>query len=336
MRHRPVALVAMNEHMARRILTTPVRERLADLVNVDSHMVASDFHATRVRQALADAEVLLTSWGCPPLTEDVLARAPRLRAIVHAAGTVKPHVTDACWKRGIRVSSAASANAVPVAEYTVAAVLFSNKRVFEIAADYLVEASWMYWGERFPSVGNYRKTIGVVGASRVGRRVIELLQAFDLRLLLADPYVDEVEARTLGVQLCEIDDLVSHSDVVTLHAPALPETRHLLDAARLARMRDDTTVINTARPSLIDQQALTKELLSGRLRAVLDVTEPEPLPADSVLFNLPNVLITPHIAGSIGGELARMAECALDELERYAGGLPFRHGVEPQDLSRSA
>jgi phosphoglycerate dehydrogenase-like enzyme len=336
MRHRPSALVAMNDIVARRILTEPVRDRLETLVDVDARVVASDFGANQVRHTLADAEVLLTSWGCPPLTAEVLEAAPRLRAVVHAAGSVKPHVTDACWQRGIQVSSAATANAMPVAEYTIAAILFSNKRVFEIAAGYRGNGTWLHWSEQFPTLGNYRKTIGIVGASRVGRRVIELLRAFDLHILLADPYVDEDEARVLGVQLCELDELVERSDVVSLHAPALPDTQHLIDAARLARMRDDTTVINTARPALIDQQALTKELMSGRLRAVLDVTDPEPLPAESVLFDLPNVVITPHISGSLGGELARIAESALDELERYAGGLPFRHRVDSHDLSRSA
>ncbi|MEV4085185.1 NAD(P)-dependent oxidoreductase [Nonomuraea fuscirosea] len=124
--------------------------------------------------------------------------------------------------------------------------------------------------------------------------------------------------------------------MISVHAPALPETEHLVDAARLARMRDGATLINTARGALVDTGALTAELTSGRLYAVIDVTEPDPLPPDSPLYDLPNVLLTPHIAGSLGGELARIADLAVDELVRYAKGLPFEHGVAAAELATSA
>ncbi|NDL56053.1 hydroxyacid dehydrogenase [Phytoactinopolyspora mesophila] len=335
-RRRPQTLVAMGNGVARQILTEPVQARLRRLVDVDPHLVATDLLNDQVRPALTEAEVLLTSWGCPRLSTEVLAAAPRLRAVVHAAGSVKPHITDACWERGIQVSSAASANAVPVAEYTVAAILFANKHVLEIAGDYQRSREWVDWTALYPGLGNYRKTVGIIGASRVGRRVMALLKPFDMHVYLADPYVSNDEARALGAQLTTLDDLVASSDVVSLHAPALPDTYHLIGADELARMRDGAVLINTARPSLVDQKALTKELETGRLRAVLDVTEPEPLPADSSLFDMPNVLITPHIAGSLGDEVSRMAESALEELDRYTRGLPFAHPVTPDDLARSA
>ncbi|GAA2325935.1 hypothetical protein GCM10010246_04100 [Streptomyces cuspidosporus] len=123
---------------------------------------------------------------------------------------------------------------------------------------------------------------------------------------------------------------------MTIHAPELPETYHLFDRRRLALLRDGTTVVNTARGSLVDSAALTEELVSGRLNAVLDVTDPEILPPDSPLYDLPNVLLTPHIAGSLGNELGRMAHAALDELERYVSGLPYADPVRPEQLTRSA
>lgn len=335
-RRRPRTLVAMGSNVARRMLTEPIRKRLAELADGDPTLIATDLHSARARAAIADAEVLFTSWGCPPITEEVLEGAPGLRAVVHAAGSVKQHVTDACWARDIQVSSAAMANAMPVAEYTVAAILFTNKRVFQIAAHYRHQREQADWETRFPGMGNFGKTVGIVGASRTGRRVIELLRPFDMRVLLADPYLDEQEARGLGAQLMPLDELLSTADVVSIHAPALPATHHLLDAAGLGLMRDGATVINTARPSLIDQKALTAEVTSGRLYAVLDVTEPETLPADSVLYGLPNVVLTPHVAGSLGGELARMAQSALEELDRYARGLPFAHPITREDIARSA
>ncbi|GAA4966183.1 hydroxyacid dehydrogenase [Nonomuraea thailandensis] len=329
---KPRTLLAMGRRVGERLLTAPVRERLVQVADVDPYLVADDFTDPRARAALAEAEVLYTSWGCPPITADVLAAAPRLRAVVHAAGSVKLHVTQACWQRGLLVSSAASANAEPVAEYTLAAILFAGKRVLEIARLYREHRGELDWDARFPGFGNYRRTVGIVGASRIGRRVIELLRPFELDVLVADPYLTD----DLGVPHVELDELLARSDVVSLHAPALPETRHLIDAARLARMRDGATLINTARGVLVDQEALTAELAAGRLYAVIDHTEPEVLSADSPLYDLPHVLLTPHIAGSLGGELARMAELALDELSRYARGLPFEHGVAAEALARIA
>lgn len=329
---RPRTLLAMDRRVAERLLTGAVRERLTQVADTDPGLVADDFTGPRMAGALAEAEVLYTSWGCPPITAEVLAAAPRLRAIVHAAGSVKHHVTRACWERGLLVSSAAAANAEPVAEYTLAAILFANKRVLEIARLYRERRKPLDWDARFPGFGNYRRTVGIVGASRIGRRVIELLRPFALDVLIADPYLTE----DLGVPHVELDELLTRSDVVSLHAPALPETRHLLDAGRLARMRDGATLINTARGALVDQEALTAELVDGRLHAVIDHTEPEVLPPGSALYDLPQVLLTPHIAGSFGGELARMAELALEELSRYARGLPFAHGVEAEMLTRIA
>ncbi|MFI7416918.1 hydroxyacid dehydrogenase [Nonomuraea sp. NPDC049684] len=324
--NKPVTVVAMAAEVAGRMLTGEVRARLARVADVRAEVAAFG------DADLSEAEVLFTSWGCPPVTAEVLARAPRLRAIVHAAGSVKHHVTDACWERGIVVSSAASANAEPVAEFTLAAILFANKRVIDIARAYRARRANDDWDARFPGFGNYRRVVGVVGASRIGRRVIELLRPFDFEVLVSDPYL----AEDLGARPVGLDELVARSDVVSLHAPDLPETRHLIDAARLAAMRDGATLINTARAALVDQDALIAELTSGRLYAVLDHTEPEFLPAGSPLYDLPNVLVTPHVAGSLGGELARMADLALDELSRHAQGLPFEHGVEPDTLSRSA
>ncbi|MFM9371468.1 hydroxyacid dehydrogenase [Streptomyces sp. Da 82-17] len=313
--------------------------RLAEVARFDPALIVTDFDAQEPLQEreLSQAEVLLTGWGCPPLDRAALRRMPRLRAVVHAAGSVKGHVTQECWRRGIAVATAAAANALPVAEYTLAAILFANKRVLEGAHAYRTARGRVNLIERFPDVGNYRRTVGVVGASRIGRRVIELLAPFDVRVLLHDPYVGAGEAAALGAELVDdLDALALRSDTVSLHAPQLPATRHLFDARRLALMPDGATLVNTARGSLVDTEALTRELRTGRLHAVLDHTDPEVLPADSPLFDLPNVLLTPHLAGSIGGELHRLADASISELARYARGLPFLDPVDPETLSRSA
>ncbi|MFE9773763.1 hydroxyacid dehydrogenase [Streptomyces sp. NPDC005931] len=311
-------------------------DRLTALADTDPALVVRNFAAPAAAGALARAEVLLTGWGCPLLTGEALARMPELRAVIHAAGSVKHHVTDACWERGVTVASAASANALPVAEYTVAAILFTGKRVLHAARVYREGRTRRNALDVIGTGGNHRRTVGVVGASRVGRRVVELLRPYDLHVLLHDPYVDEDEVRALGAEPTSLDVLVERSGTVTLHAPELPETYRLFDRRRLALLRDGATLVNTARGSLVDTEALIRELVPGRLNAVLDVTDPEVLPPDSPLYDLPNVLLTPHIAGSLGNELGRLAHAALDELERYASGLPFADPVHPEQLTRSA
>ncbi|MER7106512.1 hydroxyacid dehydrogenase [Streptomyces sp. NPDC000229] len=336
--NRPAVLLAMGPGIAGRLLTDAHRARLAALARTDPHLVAHDLTAPvpHIASALAEAEVLFTCWGATPLTAAVLDRAPRLRAVVHAAGSVKHHVTDACWERGITVTSAAAANALPVAEYTLAAILLAGKRVLRAARRYAELRAEHDWLRELADSGNHRRTVGIVGASRVGRRVIELLRPFDVQVLLHDPYVTSDEAAALGVVPAGLDELCARADIVSVHAPQLPSTRHMIGATQLALMPDGATLINTARGSLIDEPALLEHLVSGRLSAVLDVTDPELPPPDSPLYTLPNVLLTPHLAGSLGNELHRMADQALDELERYAKGAPFQDPVRPWELSRSA
>ncbi len=334
---RPRTLLAMHADLAARLIDRPTLARFTALADLDPTLVVDDFTNPRAAAALRETEVIVSGWGCPPLDESVLAQAPALRAVIHAAGSVKHHVTDACWRRGIQVTSAAWANALPVAEYTVAFVLLANKELLRMRDDYRARRGVPHdWLAAYPRAGNHRRTVGVVGASRIGRRVLELLRPHDLDLLLHDPYVDASEAERLGARAVGLDELCAASDVVTVHAPELPSTRHLVDRRRLALLHDDATLVNTSRGSLVDQEALVDELLTGRLNAVLDVTEPEVLPADSPLYDLPNVVLTPHVAGSLGGELHRMAASAADELARYTAGLPFAHPVHHEDAARSA
>ncbi|MGH3739307.1 MAG: NAD(P)-dependent oxidoreductase, partial [Micromonosporaceae bacterium] len=185
-------------------------------------------------------------------------------------------------------------------------------------------------------LGTRGVVIGVVGASRIGRRVIALLGALDATILLADPYVPPEQAAALGVELVTLDELLAASDVVTLHAPATPRTRRLLDRRRLRLLRDGATLVNTARGSLIDEAALVEELVTGRIDAVLDVTDPEPPRPDSPLYELPNVFLTPHLAGALGNEIPRLTESALDELARYAAGEPFAYPVRAEEFDHIA
>ena len=333
---RPTVVLAMVPHFTSELFTAERLARLESIADVPEREPLTVFGDERAAALLPRAEILLTGWGCPPLDEAALALAPHLRAVVHAAGTVKLHFTDACWARGLAVSSAAAANALPVAEYTLAAILFANKRAFRLQRRYRALREFRLWPLEAPGLGNYRKVIGLIGASQVGRRVLELLRPFDFELLLHDPYVSADEAAALGAHWCELDALLTAADVVSLHAPALPATHQMLDRRRLALMRDGAVLINTARGWLVDGDALTAELVNGRLDAVIDTTEPEILPADSPLYDLDNVFLTPHIAGAMGRETERLGDHAVAEIERYARGEPFRYPVRREELERLA
>ncbi|MFJ3441475.1 hydroxyacid dehydrogenase [Streptomyces sp. NPDC086081] len=335
MSQRPQALFAMAAEHVPQVFPPEVLARLRTSVDLDAGLVAEDFGDPAVLDALARTEILVTGWGCPRLDEAVLDAAPRLRAVLHSAGSVKPFVTPAVWRRGIAVSSAAAANALPVAEYTLAMILLAGKGV--LAARERLRATRVSagWGVA-PGIGNHGRRVGVIGASRIGRRVLELLRPFDLRPVLTDPYVDEQGAAALGVPLLPLDELLRTCDIVTVHAPETPETRHLIGRRELALMPDGATLINTARGSLVDHDALVAQVRTGRLTAVLDVTDPEPLPPDSPLYDLPGAFVTPHLAGSQGNELARLGLAVAEEAERLRAGKDLAHAVDPAALDRVA
>jgi len=336
MRTRPIVVLAMAPALTPALFAPAHHARLAALAEIPDPTPLTRFDDERAAPLLARAEILLTGWGSPRIDARVLTRAPHLAAVIHAAGTVKGHVDPLCFERGVRVSSAAAANAVPVAEFTLAAILLAGKRAFRLQRRYAEVRNYRLWWNEVPPIGNYQKVVGIVGASRIGRLVMQHLRAFDFAVLVADPYLSAGEAATLGAEKTELDDLLRRSDVVSLHAPSLPETHHLLDARRLALLRDGTVLINTARGALVDGEALSKELVADRIDAVIDTTDPEILPADSPLYELPNVFLTPHIAGAMGTETQRMATLALDEIERFANGEPLAHEVKLEDFARIA
>jgi phosphoglycerate dehydrogenase-like enzyme len=333
---RPTVVLAMAPALTQELFSPALRTRLAGLATLLDPDPLTRFDDERAARLLPQAEVLLTGWGCPRIDAAVLDRAPRLRAILHAAGTVKGHVAEEAWVRGVRVCSAAAANAVPVAEFTIAAILLAGKRAFRLQRLYRDLRSFRLWTNEVPSLGNLGRTVGIVGASRIGRLVLERLRAFDFVRLLADPTLEPSEARALGAEWTSLDDLLRRSDIVSLHAPLLPETRGLLDRRRLELLRDGAVLINTARGGLVDGAALTEALVAGRIDAVIDTTEPELLPADSPLYELANVFLTPHIAGAMGVETQRLAALALDELERLTNGDVLHHEVLQKDLARIA
>lgn len=328
-------MFAMLRGMVDHWFTGEQLERLEITARVLDPQPVEDFADDRATTLLAEAEIIVGHWGCPTLTGEVLDRAPNLRLLAYAGGTVKWQVTDAVWDRGIVVTTAAPANAIPVAEYTLAMILLANKGAFAFH-EYLRDRSQPLRVDTM-AVGNHNKRVGLVGASLVGRLVIERLRPFDVDVMVYDPYLDDDAAHALGVErVATLDDLCAAVDVLSLHAPDIPPTRGMLGASQIAQLHDGATLINTARPALVDQDALLAELRTGRIAAILDVAEPDPVPPGHELLRLPNVFVTPHIAGAMGAEITRLSELAVQEVERYVRGEAPVHPVTRADLDRIA
>lgn len=330
---KPIVAVTIGKNHYRRMMSQAAWDALAGFADASHHEGQEPATKSDLLALLPGADGCITSWGVARLDADVIAAAPRLKAMAHMGSSVKRFVSDALWEREIHVTTTGPMLARDVAETTLGLMIVGMKQIWPLG-QHVRDGGWResaYW----PSRELHGKTVGIVGASHVGRHVIELLRPFGARVLLYDPYVAEEEATQLGAAQVEMDDLVRRADIVSLHAPAKPDTHHILNADRLALMKDDALLINTARGSLIDEAALIAELSKGRFFAFLDVTDPEPPAADSPLRQLENVVVTPHLAGCIE-DCGRMGEMAVEELRRFFAGEPPLYRVTPDMLGRIA
>ncbi|MCC9075106.1 hydroxyacid dehydrogenase [Litorilinea aerophila] len=328
---KPVVAITIGQAHYRRMMSPAAWEKLASFAQVIHHPKPEPATKADLLALLPPADACITSWDVAPLDAEVLAAAPRLRAMAHMGGSVKRFVSDAVWQRGIHVTSAAPALARDVAETTLGLMIVGAKRIWPLA-QHVRQGGWRD-SPHWPSRELHSCTVGLVGAGQVGRQVLELLRPFRSRVLLYDPFVEAQEAARLGAALVSLDDLLRQTDIISLHAPAKPDTYHLLDARRLALIRDGAVLINTARGSLIDESALIQELSRGRFFAFLDVTDPEPPAADSPLRRLPNVVVTPHLAGCIE-DCTHMGEMAVEELRRFFAGEPPIYAITPEMFTR--
>ena len=282
---------------------------------------------------LEDLRVIFATWGMMYLTDEVLARLPRLEALFYAAGSVR-YFAGPLLKRGIVVTSSAAANAVPVAEFTVGQILLANKGYFRNMREYRETKNF---AGAFAGRGNFRATVSLLGAGQIGQKVIELLRTYELAVLVFDPFLSELQAERLGVEKVDIEEAFARGDVVSNHLADLPETVGMINGTLLSSMPAEATFINTGRGKTVR----TDEMVSvfrqrPDLTALLDVTDPEPLPGESPLWSLPNVQITSHIAGAKRDEAGRIAQVAIEEFERWKRGEPLCHAVTVESLDRVA
>jgi phosphoglycerate dehydrogenase-like enzyme len=285
---------------------------------------------------LADVEVIFGTWSLPLMDAALLDRMPRLRAIFYAAGTVRYFTTDALWDRKIAVCSAASANAIPVAEYTFAQIILGLKHTYHLSQAYCGGAA-DYHQLRNRVFGAFQSTVGLISYGAIARLVRRLLRTLDVQVKVYDPFLTAEEARAEQLTLCSLDEIFATCHAVSLHTPWLPETEGMIRGRHFRSLMTNAVFINTARGAVINEPEMV-EVLQHRpdLLAVIDVTYPEPPAKESPLYRLPNVLLTPHIAGSMGAERARMAHFMADELERFVRREPLHYSLTRERVARMA
>ncbi len=296
-------------------------ENFADVVPND---LGRNLSTEELAKLAADCDAIITTWGAPRIDKTIVDAAPKLKIISHAAGSVKYMIDPEVFDAGITVTNAQSVMATYVGEFalclTLAMLRTLPKYAFGVAPD-----TW----DNIACAGNetlFGKTVGIIGLSHTGRSYLKLLAPFGCNVIVYDPYCSEERAKEFGVKLVSLEELLSSSKVISLHAPITDETIGMLDSEKLKLISDGAVLVNTARGVLLDHDALARELANGRFKAALDVTDPEPLPADHPLRHMPNVIIAPHIAGPTSDGRRDMFWCVVDDLKL------FWAGKKPHDL----
>lgn len=272
--------------------------------------------------ALRETDVVFSGWGAPVMDEEFLRHAPRLKALFYAGGSVRYFVTEALWRRGVRLTTAQAINAIPVAEFAAAAILLGLKRTWHYAG--VTRRTRGFPSDR-PMPGAFGTTVGLVSYGTIARLTREKLRALAVQVIVYDPFLDEAAAGRDGVRRVSLEELFATADAVSIHTPHLPETVGLIGGRHLGLMKPGAFLLNTARGEVVNEPEMVAVLQRRPdLQALLDVTAPEPPAPDSPLYTLPNVVLTPHIAGSVGAECRRMGAAMADEFDRFLAGQPLR------------
>jgi len=307
-------------------------ERLRELTDLQGDVIPPADLAENLH-GLAEVEVIFGTWTMPEFTPQILAALPKLKAVFYAAGSVG-YFGRPLLEQGITLISAWQANAIPVAEFTLAQILLATKGYFHNVAEYITPDVLL---TAHRGRGNFGETVTLLGCGAIGSRVAELLKNFHLQVKVYDPFLSDERAASLNVTRISLEDAFKEGYVVSNHLPDLPETRFSLTRHHFASMREHATFINTGRGITVDESALV-EIMQKRpdLTALLDVAHSEPPHAGSPLYTIPNIHMTTHIAGSIGDEVVRMADYCLEDFLLWRSGQKPRYQVTLAQLETMA
>ncbi len=329
--NRPQVLILASDALFPYFFPEATLARLSEIARWERYAGRED--SPQLRDMMAQADALITTWHSPFLRAEMIDEAPRLRLIAQSGGEVKSRMEAVVFDR-VLVTNAPGPMAMPAAEMALALALALVRRLPQYASDMRsggnVNSNLASSGERLSG-----RRVGIIGFGRIGRAFARLIQPFEVELFISDPYVSADDAARFKATISALEDLLRDCSVVVLAAGLTPESRGLLDAQRLSLLPDGAYLINIARGGLLDMEALLAELRSGRITAALDVFDPfEPLPEDHELRRLPNVLLTPHVAAG-GVEVRReMGAIAVEEVARFFAGEKPENVVTREMLDR--
>lgn len=321
-----------------RVYSPEICEKLRESLDFPIDHVISKSELNDYRDVLAETAYLFSTWGMPSFTnEEIREFFPSLRAVFYAAGSVQQFARP-FLEEGVAVFSAWAANGVPVAEYTFAEIILASKGFYQRLHRSSDGSTWKNRAVGVDFPGNYEIAVGVIGAGMIGKMVIERLKSLDkIETLVFDPFLSDEMAAKLGVRKVGLAQLFEESDVITNHLANNPATVGMINADCFNKMKAHAVFINTGRGAQVVESDMIEALREVPTRAaVLDVTYPEPPAADSPLYTMENVFLTPHIAGSIGNEVRRMGEYMYKEYAAFDAGLPVKYDVTLKMLETMA
>lgn len=322
---KPTLLVVLPDGVVRDQFVNPAvvkeLEKFTTIVWNDSgaHMTPQTLKAR-----LSDIDICVTGWGCPSFSAEVLSGNPRLKLVIHTGGSVANLVSEELYARGIKVLSGNRMYAESVAEAVLAYMLVGLREIVPYANG--VQAG-QWRTEELDYRGLFERSLGLVGFGAVAQFLVQMLRPFRMNISVADPFVSDALLAQYGVRRAALEQVVTQNDIVSLHAAQVPATFHMINAELIKRIPDGCLLVNTARGSLIDEAALATELASGRFSAVLDVFEVEPLPMDSGLRNLRNVLLIPHMAGPTADRRFKVMFPLIEDMHHFFQNQPMQNEI---------
>lgn len=301
------------------VITPEIRERLSALGEVEENNTDRQVEKDEINKIAKNYDAIITSWGMPCIKAADLKDA-RLKFIGHIGGTVQGLVDESVFDTDIFIVSGNGAFPPALAESTLLLMLMSLKRWHEI--NYKMKSGDLDWHNSNIVESLFNKTVGLLGFGQIAKKLISLLKPFNVRILVADDYVTEQTASELGFEISGIDEVLSKSDVISIHHTLTEATFHLLNKDRINLLKPSAVIINTSRGSIIDEKALIERLKKGELFAALDVYEKEPLDIDSPLRCLDNTIIIPHMGGKTTECRYQLSNIVITQLENFAKGRP--------------
>lgn len=328
---KPSVFVALPPRLYERFFSPDVEGRLHSFAEVTRNETDRDLSEEEMSERVREVDGAIFGWEGGGLTERNIAQARNLKIIGQVGGTVKHIDTEAALARGIVIVNSAPAMSTSVAEFTLALILdcLHHITLYDRLMRDRREKEGVPLGRELTG-----RRVGLIGFGLIGQKVAALLEPFEVEISVYDPHVSQEVIVALGANSASLEEVLTTSDVVSVHAGLTPETYHLLDRQRLDLLRLGAILINTARGDIIDQEALVDKVKEGRLAAALDVFSEEPLPISHELRDLHNVILTPHHAAHTEQTYDLLGRLVVEDFARFFSGQTPLHVLTREQLLR--